>query len=484
MSFNVGLSGLRGSQTDLNTIGNNVANASTTGFKKSRAEFGDMYAASMFGTSKNTTGSGVSVLSVSQQHTQGDPTDTGRPLDLSIAGNGYFVVSDNGETKYTRNGVFGTDNEGYVVSNAGGRLQGYGLDNDGNIIPGVLSDLRIDRASIPPRATTEASVQYELPTGTDVITTPFDPTDATTYTNVGAFEVFDSLGASHTVRQYFVKAGEDDGGDPYSAGSTGPQTKWHVYTSVDGSFIGPDPDPADPDVSGPVYELDDATGQYKDGAGNVLGEVPAAGDPPVGLSASMVFNNRGQLLDAQATDITGAAAVSANPTRFELSLGGLVPGADFGSGNPGNDIIDMGVNGSTQYSEGDNFSFNRPIQDGYATGLMSGLEVDSDGVIYATYTNRKTRAIGQVPLATFTNEQGLKPIGGTAWTETADSGQPAVNVAGSGVTGEIEGGKLESSNVELSEELVKMIVAQRNYQANAKTIQTEDTLTQTIINMR
>lgn len=478
MSFNVGLSGLRGSQTDLNTIGNNVANASTTGFKKSRAEFGDMYAASMFGTNKNTTGSGVSVLSVSQQHTQGDPTDTGRPLDLSIAGNGYFVISDNGEIKYTRNGVFGTDSEGYVVSNSGGRLQGYGLDNDGNIIPGVLNDLRIDRASIPPRATSEASVQYELPTGTDVITTPFDPTDATTYTNVGAFEVFDSLGASHTVRQYFVKVGEDDGTAPYSAGSTGPQTKWHVYTSVDGSFIGPGDSTTTPTTPGSVYELNDATGQYEDGAGNILGVDPNS------LSASMVFNNRGQLLDAQAADITGGAAVSANPARFELSLGGLIPGADFGSGNPGNDFIDMSVNGSTQYSEGDNFSFNRPIQDGYATGLMSGLEVDKDGTIYATYTNRKTRAIGQVPLATFTNEQGLKPVGGTAWTETADSGQPAVNVAGSGVTGEIEGGKLESSNVELSEELVKMIVAQRNYQANAKTIQTEDTLTQTIINMR
>ncbi|MBE0508174.1 MAG: flagellar hook-basal body complex protein, partial [Marinospirillum sp.] len=123
-------------------------------------------------------------------------------------------------------------------------------------------------------------------------------------------------------------------------------------------------------------------------------------------------------------------------------------------------------------------------QDGYTTGRLAGLEVGPDGTVFGRYTNGQNRAVGQVPIATFTAPEGLKPNGSTAWLETAESGIPTFNTAGTGITGTISGGALEDSNVDLAEELVKMIIGQRNYQANAKTIQTQDTITQTIINLR
>ncbi|WP_439134117.1 flagellar hook-basal body complex protein, partial [Pseudomaricurvus sp.] len=150
MSFNIGLTGIRAADNDLRVTGNNIANASTTGFKRSRAEFGDVYASSIVGTANNAAGSGVMLADIAQQFTQGNITFTDNVLDLSIDGSGFFIMSDGGDVSYTRSGMFSTDNQGYVVNNSGFRLQGYGADDEGNIVNGVLTDLQIDASTQAP----------------------------------------------------------------------------------------------------------------------------------------------------------------------------------------------------------------------------------------------------------------------------------------------------------------------------------------------
>ena len=152
MAFNIGLSGLRAATSDLNVTGNNIANAGTAGFKQSRAEFSDVYAASVNGSGKNPQGSGVLLSNVSQLFNQGNVNSTQNSLDLAINGNGFFQTSNNGEVSYTRAGYFGTDRDGFMVNNFGYKLQGYAVDGNGNLQNGVISDLRIETASQAPRA--------------------------------------------------------------------------------------------------------------------------------------------------------------------------------------------------------------------------------------------------------------------------------------------------------------------------------------------
>ncbi|ODC04181.1 flagellar hook protein FlgE [Terasakiispira papahanaumokuakeensis] len=447
MAFNVGLSGLRGAQIDLNTIGNNVANASTTGFKQSRAEFGDVYAASVLGTGKNAVGSGVLVERVAQMHNQGNINSTDNSLDLAINGNGYFITKNNGSTEYTRNGIFLIDKDGYVVNNTGARLQGYEAE-DGEVLTGALGDIRIEQANVAPRATDRIDMENNLDSGEDIIpaATAFNPDDATTYNHSTAVKTFDSLGNEHTLRVYYKKVADSTSTPAAAVG----ETDWEVYTSIT-------------NTQGETLFWDGAA--YSDPTVN-----PPAANATIGYSNTGTFAG------------INPPAAAGDPTQsFSLDLSS-VDGTSTEFGQNGDNTVAVAFTGSTQY--GDNFEVSSLTQDGYTTGKMSGLNVDQDGTIYARYTNGQQKAVGQVPIANFRNPGGLKPVGSTAWAETTDSGIPTVNTAGTGVTGAVDGGSLEDSNVDLSEELVKMIVAQRNYQANAKTIQTQDALTQTIINIR
>lgn len=168
MSFNIGLSGLHASSTDLEVTGNNIANASSIGFKKSRAEFGDVYTTTLLGTGSNPVGSGTYVQNVRQQFTQGNISSTGSTMDMAIDGNGFFVLNENGNVSYTRAGYFNIDKEGYVISNTGARLQGFPANSSGNV-SGILNDLRIDVAIQAPRLTNQILAQYNLNAGAKVL---------------------------------------------------------------------------------------------------------------------------------------------------------------------------------------------------------------------------------------------------------------------------------------------------------------------------
>lgn len=817
MPFDTALSGIRAASNDLSITGNNIANASTTGFKSSRAEFGDVYATSVLGAGSNPIGSGLRLQDVSQSFTQGSISFTENELDLAINGNGFFVVQNDGEQFYTRSGAFGIDQNGYVTSNTGGRLQGFPADAQGNISglqddiqietsnlapqpttrvesllnldateqvlqsngrsfstegnaigapqvglqtattttltsaavafppilnpgdPGYpstpipvtftvdfangsgnngqvtvnldLEDYRVDPANpdeevyalrrligdintqlSDPQATTEspidliASAETDATTGdqviqfsalqegepstitinhggdanivnfmglnatenndtppgtpaadngypqqsieitnpngnivtytadagqsaastaselnalagvsatarttatllasgfsgggnmtiningvniqtnnletlgdeinaltsstlpgisaevdtvtgdliinsavgddlsftvtgdpgdtiavlgdlsapteslevgvndaetlvvggaidivldegysvdnptppsiglfgplidstfTDVTLNAFDPTDQATYNAATSMNIYDSLGNSHVLTQYFVRQ-EYDPND-----STTSPNHWVMYVQIDGEDVG------DPDTTLPPPQNTLAT---------------QAG-------FNVYFNEDGSLNDVISDEILISNWTpldeEGNPNGA-LGPQNVLAGGTTNIPDPptsSNFVVDL--EGTTQF--GSVFSVNDVDQNGFTTGRLSGLNIDDSGIIFARFTNGESQVLGQIVLADFANNQGLQPVGETMWAENFESGPPNIGTPGSAALGAIQAGGLEGSNVDLSEELVALIIAQRNFQASAKTIETADQVTQTVINIR
>lgn len=412
MGFQQGLSGLNSASSQLSTIGNNVANASTVGFKSSRTEFKDLFSTSFYGVASTSSGIGSQVGAVSQSMTAGNITPTGRSLDLAINNNGFFVVRQNtssgvGSLAYTRNGQFQVDSSGYVVNGAD-RLQGW-MANNGVISQGPVGDIQLQTNIIAPAQTTKVTMGVNLDSrlSTPTVTT-FSPTNSASYNWSNAAQVYDSLGNQHNVTLYYIK------GTPTTSG-----TPWTVQAYVDGN---------------PATAPNTYTMNY-DTSGNLTNTTPF----------SITFSP---------TPVNGSSA----PVTFTLDY-----------------------KGSTQVAQ----TSGTPTQtvDGYAPGTLSSINIDSTGKILASFSNGQNKTIGQIALATFTNQQGLQNMGGNRWAETLSSGVAAFNAPGSGNAGTLQSQALEDSNVDLTAELVNMITAQRFYQANAQTIKTEDTLMQTIINL-
>lgn len=433
MSFNIGLSGLYAANKQLDVTGNNIANVATTGFKSSRAEFADIYAASKLGTGQNSIGNGVNLAAVSQQFTQGDVNGSGGILDMAIQGGGFFVQKgSDGSLEYTRSGAFRADKDGYITNNTGtSRLQGYAADDDGKIIKGGLVDLQLNLSNLPPKASTKVDSTSNLNSSELVIdqtTKIFNPADTSTFTTQYSTTLYDDQGNSHAMVQYMVKSDANE---------------WKSYTLIDGRNL--------------------------DGS---LPTTTGTGMPP---AVTLTFDGAGKLKDVAGADVAGTT----------LTLKDWVPGSVTGGVWTPNDATapDIAVNmgNVTQYNSA---SYrNPPVTDGYATGQITGLKIDGNGVLFATFSNQQSKAIGQISLASFNNEQGLQPAGGTTWRETFASGQPGYDTPQAGTLGSIVANSLENSNVNLTNELVDLIKAQSNYQANAKTISTQSTIMQTIIQM-
>lgn len=497
MAFNIGLSGLRAATSDLNVTGNNIANAGTAGFKQSRAEFADVYAASMLGSGSNPTGSGVLLSDVSQLFNQGNINYTQNSLDLAINGNGFFVTSNNGEISYTRAGYFGTDREGFMVNNFGYKLQGYAVDANGNLQNGVVSDIQIQTASQAPKATSTMNQTFNLnSTNAPPTVTPFNPADPTTYNSSTSTNIYDTQGNAHVMTQYFVKTGANtwsmnvliDGrnpanGDGDAAAVTAANTAAVAAGATPASVVASLPAGTTAAVSAAAAAAAALPGATASSvAAAIFSASEAQGTTP--YTSQLNFSESGQLLSTTSTDLT----VNADGT---LTLGTWNPVASSGGtppiwGDNGADAspenITLDLRKSTQFSSA--FAVSSVSQNGYTTGQLSGLEIDDTGVIFARYTNGQSKVQGQVVLANFANVQGLTPMGKTAWNQSFQSGEPVVGTPRSGTMGSLQAGALEDSNVELSDQLVNLIVAQRNYQANAKTIETESAITQTIINLR
>jgi flagellar hook protein FlgE len=407
MPFQSALSGLNAATQDLRVIGNNVANSSTIGFKKSRAEFGDVYAATDLGTAADIPGSGVRVNSIAQQFTQGNLQFTDNNLDLAISGGGFFRLSDNGDTVYTREGAFHVDRDGYIVNNTSQRLTANLADSNGNIT-GAMGELWLDTSDQQPQATAAIDLGVNLDSSATV-PAAFDVNDPTTYNGSTSLTVYDSLGSSHLGTTYFRKSADNT---------------WESHLFIDGT----EATPTAPATGVLTFNTD---GTLATPAGGTVSYDPFA--------------------------ITGAA-----PLNLTLNYASNVA--------------------TTQY--GGPFSINSLAQDGFMTGRLTGVDVGEDGIVTARYNNGESKALGQVVLANFANAQGLRQMGDSNWVETADSGPALVGAPGTASLGLVQSGALEASNVDLTEQLVNLITAQRNFQANAQVISTADTITQTIINIR
>jgi flagellar hook protein FlgE len=464
MSFQQALSGLNAAAKNLDVIGNNVANVNTIGFKSSRAEFADVFASTLAGSISNTqAGIGVRVATVSQSFSQGGISVSDRPLDVAINGEGFFRMDDNGSISYTRNGQFKADDEGYLVNSTNGlRLTGYGVDANGNVLSSAPVPLRLSVNTIAPRVTREAEQGVNLDsraTPIEAISTvtatpapftakPFDPQDTSTFTKATSLTVFDSLGNSHVMTTYYRKMQENaalvDGNIAYSGAVT-----WEVYAGVDGKVTTGTP---------PVA---------------AVGSDATMADATTGLIGVLTFDSLGK---AKLAD-TGA---DFNPT---LTIKGVDTPADDVLNNGAADLVfDFDMSDTTQY--GQIFGVNSQDQDGYTSGELTGYSISSDGVVLARYSNTETRAQGQIILATFKSPQGLANLGNNLFAETANSGGPRVGEPGSSNIGDLQAGALEEANVDLTSELVNMITAQRAYQANSQTIKTQDSIMQTLVNLR
>ncbi|MGY0635776.1 MAG: flagellar hook protein FlgE [Paraglaciecola chathamensis] len=460
MSFNIALSGVSAAQRDLDTTANNIANVNTVGFKESRAEFGDVYASSLLAGGKTKVGDGVITQEVAQQFSQGSLQFTNNSLDLAVTGNGFFATVpeiDSREFSFTRAGMFKLDAENFVVNSNGDNLLGFPVNPDGTSSSVALSTtqpVRIPDSSGSPQPTSEVSLKMNLPAGDDAVDLDlFNPDDPLTYNAATSVTVFDSLGDSHVMTYYFMK-------------DQAATNEWVVATYMDDIALNTE-DSLNPGTAGTV----NVVGATSLGAGNEV------------AGYRMTFSAGGDFSEIQ----DSAGNVSPTGDITSVALGGtiLANGSDPSQTISTNFAFDPNVatpDEPTQFASA--FEVTSLEQDGLAVGRLTGIDIGADGLVRATYSNGTSEPIIRVALVRFANDQGLTQQSNTQWQESILSGEALAGEATTGTFGDINSSALEQANVNLTTELIDLIIAQRNFQANSRALEVNNQLNQTILNIR
>lgn len=461
MSFNIALSGVSAAQKDLDVTANNIANVNTVGFKESRAEFGDVYASSLLAGGKTKVGDGVLTQEVAQQFSQGSLQFTNTALDLAITGNGFFATVPeitSRDFSFTRAGQFKLDEDNFVVNSNGDNLLGFPVNNDGTSASVALSTtepVRIPDSSGSPQQTSEVDLRMNLP-ASDTALDPaaFDPDDPLTYNAATSVTVYDSLGDSHVMTYYFIKDS-----DPAV------DNEWYVATSVDDNLVDmTNSDGTDSDPSLAQNSVGGNTGNHVSAAKL---KFSAGGDfegieSPDGVQRAD-FKIQTEALGA--TVLTNGSDDSQQITiDFNLDPNNATP------------------NEPTQFAS--SFEVTSLEQDGLPVGRLTGIDIGPDGLVRATFSNGTSEPIVRVALVRFANEQGLTQESSTQWKESIESGEALAGEATTGTFGEINSSALEQANVNLTTELIDLIIAQRNFQANSRALEVNNQLNQTILNIR
>jgi len=423
MAFSQAVSGLNAAASNLDVIGNNIANSATYGFKSATASFADMFAGSKAGL-------GVKVAGITQDFTDGTTTNTGRGLDVAISQNGFFrLVDSNGSVFYSRNGQFSLDENRNLVNMQGLQLTGYPV---AGTPPTVQTGANPQPISIPnnlmaAKSTTTAAQQINLNSTDSVPTKAFDPADSDTYNKKGTVTVYDAQGNEHNMNVYYVKAADNT---------------WDLYT-MDSSVASAD--------------WNKAAQMKFDNSGNLTGVFNYTANT---TTTPTTWTLAGTANTTPAINITTDVVSGATPATFSLSF----------------------LNSMQQNTGASNVVAT--TQNGYKPGDLVSYQINDDGTVVGNYSNEQSQVLGQIVMANFANNEGLQSEGDNVWSATQSSGVALLGTAGNGNFGTLTNGALEASNVDLSKELVNMIVAQRNYQSNAQTIKTQDQILNTLVNLR
>ena len=455
-----GVSGLQNHQTRMDVIGNNISNVNTTGFKRGRVNFQDMISQQVAGAAKPTeelggvnpkdVGLGMTISTIEQVFTQGNLQSTGVGTDVAIRGNGFFILKNGDESFYTRNGVFGRDRDGTLVNPANGmRVQGWmARDLNGEQIvqtAATPTDLVIPVGSKDPaKATENVLFACNLNKNTPEILEGASASDVAKGTWNTEQKIYDSFGNEHLLSINFTKV-------------PGVANSWQATVNVDADNA---------DFTQTRIGLGTTDGVQNTFIVNFdnYGQLSSVTD-----SAGNISNETGEIvLQSSFTVADANADENGTPARqsFNINLGTI--------GSMKNTITQSASKSTTKaYS-----------QDGYTLGYLDNYKIDSSGTITGVYSNGTNRVIGQIALATFSNDRGLEKAGDNTYVETNNSGQANIGESGVAGKGSLLAGALEMSNVDLSEQMTDMIVTQRGFQANSKTIQTSDTLLETVLGLK
>ncbi len=418
-----GVSGLQAQGEGLSVVADNIANANTTGFKASRAEFHDIMSRNLKGIDGgNQMGRGVRVGAINPVLIQGNIDHTDRGTDLAVSGDGFFQVKGTEGVSYTRDGSFKFDKEGFLTTNSGQKVQGYQADEKGKIET-RMGDLQFPRALVNASGTKEIKLDLNLDSRAVADAKKFDAKDPyKTSDYATAVEMFDSQGNKHVLNMFFNK---------------GQDRTWTYRGMVDGK-----------EVEGAAEGQD-------------LAQV---------IEGKVSFTEDGKL---NTQEVTNAA--------FNFK-GGAKQGQEIKM-NFGEDIAKGGKGeGTKQYGkESDVINWH---QDGYSAGTVTGLSFNDEGVLTAAYSNGQVLDLGQVVLSKFENPEALFKMGGNLFKQSRDSGEPSTGAPRLSGRGSVMSKSLERSTVDLAAEFVTMITDQRAFQANAKTITTSDELLSEVIQLK
>ncbi|MDR2446644.1 MAG: flagellar hook protein FlgE [Treponema sp.] len=458
-----GVSGLQNHQTRMDVIGNNIANINTTGFKRGRVQFQDMLYQQLQGAARPTetlggvnpkeVGLGMSIASIDTIHTQGSFQSTGIGTDIAIKGTGFFVLREGENLYYTRAGAFNVDEDGTFVNPATGlKVQGWmAQEIEGIQILDVsrnTEDLVIPMGSKDPaRATTLVNFACNLDKRLPEIPAE-NPSELQirqgTWTTT--IKMYDTFGEEHSLRIEFTKM-------------PGAPNTWNAVVVVD---------PENQELTNTAVGL---------GA-----DAPAVGDAN---NFTVTFSNNGTLLAA--ADGAGNASAEGN-----IVMNVAYDVQDATAGDDGAPVrqgftLNLGtvggfINSITQFAE--DSSSKAVSQDGYTMGYLESFKIDQSGIITGVYTNGTNRTIGQIALASFTNQAGLEKAGDTTFVVSNNSGEANIGPSGIAGKGSMITGTLEMSNVDMAESFTDMIVTQRGFQANSRTIQTADQLLQELLSLK
>ncbi len=437
MSY-VSLSGLSAAQLDLNTTSNNIANANTYGFKESRAEFADVYSNSLFTNAKTTPGGGAQASQVAQQFHEGSSIYTNNPMDLRVSGTGFFAVAKDRlipqQNEMTRNGAFHLNKDNYMVTANDEFLLGYQVNPES----GEVSSYEPQPINIPaefgkPKQTANIEVGVNLPANGDLKDpTQFNFSDPDTYNRSTSSTVYDSMGQSYKLTTYYLKD------------QTQPNT-WNTYYTVT-------------DKSG-EKPLNIAQGDTQTPTGHV--------------GHTMKFNNDGTLASLNnGNPITSVALGDPTTNMTPVDLNGADPAQ----------TLNLGLDSATQFAAP--FELTKFDEDGATTGFLTKVDFDENGSVLGTYSNGENVTLGRVALVRVPNEQGLDKKGGTQWDSTQFSGSKIWGESNKGSFGTLNNGVLEQSNIDMTQELVDLISAQRNFQANSRSLEVHNQLQQNILQIR